>query len=64
MNKLKGLLGVRRIDMVPNAGIRELCGVRMGLDERIDETVLRWFGYVEKMERDRIVKSLCRRVCW
>ena len=35
-----GLLGVRRMDRVPNAQIRELCGVRKGLDERIDESVL------------------------
>ena len=27
-----------------------------GLDERIDEGVLRWFGHLEKMERDRITK--------
>ena len=34
----------------------------MCLDERIDESVLRWFGHVERMERDRIAKSLCRSV--
>ena len=27
---LRGLLGIRRMDRVPNAGIRELCGVRKG----------------------------------
>ena len=43
----------QRIDRVPNARIRELYGVRKGLDERINEGVLRWFGHVE---RDRIVK--------
>ena len=30
-----------------------------GVDERIDEGVLRWFGYVERMENDRIVKREC-----
>ena len=34
-------MGIRRIDRVPNARIRELCGVRKGLDEGIDEGVLR-----------------------
>ena len=29
-----------------------------GLDERIDEGVLRWFGHVERIERDRIAKIL------
>ena len=27
-----------------------------GLDERIDEGVLWWFGLVRRMERDRITK--------
>ena len=28
------------------------------VDERIDEGVLQWFGYVERMENDRIAKSV------
>ena len=42
------------MDIVPNAQIREWCGVKKGLDERIDEGVLQLFGIVERMERDRI----------
>ena len=38
-------IGIRRMDRVPNARIRELCGVKKGLDERIDESVLRWRGW-------------------
>ena len=34
-----------------------------GLDERIDEGVLRWFGHVERMERDRIAKRVYVREC-
>ena len=37
----RGLLGIRRMDRDPNAQIRELCGVTKGLDERINEGVLR-----------------------
>ena len=37
---LRELLGIRRMDRVPNARIRELCGVKKGLDERIDEGML------------------------
>ena len=37
MDNLKGLLGIRRMDRVPNAQMRELCIVKKGLDERIDE---------------------------
>ena len=34
-----------------------------GLDERIDEGVLQWFGYMERMERDRIAKRIYLRGC-
>ena len=56
MDNLRGLLGIRSMDRVPNARIRELCGVTKGVDERIGEGVLRWFGHVERLENDRIVK--------
>ena len=46
MDNLMGFLGVRRLDKIPNERVRELCGVRKGLDGRIDEDVLRWFGHV------------------
>ena len=35
MDNLRGLLGIRRMDRVPNARIRELCGVTKRVDERI-----------------------------
>ena len=38
--------------------IRELCGVTKGVDERIDEGVLRWFGPVERIKNDRIPKGI------
>ena len=58
MDNLRGLLGIRRIDRVPNARIRELCGVNKGLDERIDECVLRWFAHVERIEKGMIVNTV------
>ena len=61
IDNLRGLLGIRRMNRVPNARIRELCGVKKGLDERIDEGVLRWFGH---MENDRIPKRVYVGVCW
>ena len=56
MDNLRGLFGIRRMDKVSNARIRELCGVTKGVEERIDEDVLRLFGHVERMEKDRIAK--------
>ena len=58
MDNLRGLLGIRRIDKVSNACIKELCGLTKGVDERIDEGVLRWFDHVERMENYRIAKRV------
>ena len=33
MDNLRGLLGIRSMDIIPNARIRELCEVTKGLDE-------------------------------
>ena len=46
---------------MPNAWIRELCGVVKRVIERIDssvENVFRWFGHIERMENDRIPKRV------
>ena len=34
-----------------------------GVDERIYEVALRWFGRVERMENDRIAKGVFVRQC-
>ena len=44
------------MDKVPNARIRQLCGLKKGEDETIDEGVFRWFGHVERIENDSIAK--------
>ena len=51
-------MGSKRTDRVPYTRIKELCGMRKGLDKRIDEGVLRWFRHVERMKRDRISKRV------
>ena len=38
--------------------IRELCGVMKGVDKRIYEGVLRWFGHMERIENERIPISM------
>ena len=57
MGNFRGLLGIRRMDRVPNPRIRELCGAKKGLDESIDEGVIWWIDHVERMESDRIPKK-------
>ena len=41
MDNIRGFLSIRRMDRVLNAWIRELYGVKKGLDESIDEDVFR-----------------------
>ena len=47
----------------PNACIRELCGVTKMVDERMDESVLRWSGHWERIENDRIANGVYVREC-
>ena len=56
MDNPRELLGIRRMYRVSKPWIKELCGLKKGLDERVDEGLLRWFGHVERRERDRIDK--------
>ena len=49
MDNLRGLCGIRRMNKVLNAWIRELCGVNKGAEERIDKDVLWWFGHIERI---------------
>ena len=53
MDNLRGFLGIRRMDRVPNARMKQLCRDKNGVSERI----LRWFGHVEKIENDMIAKK-------
>ena len=41
MYNLRGLLGIRKIDRVPNERIRVFCGVAKVVGEMIEESVLR-----------------------
>ena len=63
MDNFRGLQGIRRMDRVPKTRIGGLCGVTKGVDERIDEGVLRWFGHVERMEINRIARKVYVREC-
>ena len=63
MDNLKGVLGARRIDKMRNEVIRELCGAEKGVKERISESILRWFGHLERLDESRLVKRLYRGEC-
>ena len=57
IDSLRDLLGIRKMDKVPNARIKHLCGVTKDVDEKIDG-VLRWIGLVERMENYRTTKRV------
>ena len=42
----------------------ELFGVTKGVNEWINEGVLKGFGYVERKENDRIAKRVYVRIIW
>ena len=42
---------------MPNAHIREMCGVTRRVDETINESIL-WFGVTERMRDDRLAKRV------
>ena len=58
MDNFRRLLGVERMDRIQNARVRELCKVTKYVNERTDEGVFRWIGYVERMDKDRIAKRV------
>ena len=58
MGNLRGLVSIRRMDIVQNIRIRQFGGVTKGVNEKIDEGVLWWFGHVERMENGRIAKRV------
>ena len=56
MKCLKTMAGVSRLDRLRNEEVRERMGVRKELAARVDMNVLRWFGHVERMENERLLK--------
>ena len=53
---MRNICGIRRVDRVRNAITRERCGCELNVLERIDRKVLKLFGYVEKMDEEKLVK--------
>ena len=47
IDKLIGLLSIRRVENISNAHIMELFRVMKGVDERVDKGVLWWFDNLE-----------------
>ena len=54
----KGTDGYQEDGQSPEYTDKGVIKVKKCLDERIDEGVLRWFGYVERMQNNRIAKRV------
>ena len=50
--------GVSRLDRVKNEVVRAKTGVRRELAVRVDMNILRWFGHVERMDNERLLKKV------
>ena len=50
MKCLRSLVALSRMDRVRNEEVRRRTGTERELVSRADQRVLRWFGYVERMD--------------
>ena len=58
MKCLRSMIGVTRMDRVRNEEVRRRTGVERELGDRVDERVLRWYGHMERMSEERLVKEV------
>ena len=58
MKCLRSRTGVSRLNRVRNEVVRVRTGVRRELAGRVDMNVLRWFGHVERMDNERLLKKV------
>ena len=58
MKCLRSMTGVSRLDRVRNEVVRARTGMRRALAARVDMNVLRWFGHVERMDNERLLKKV------
>ncbi|XP_076036892.1 uncharacterized protein LOC143022523 [Oratosquilla oratoria] len=58
MRCLRSMVGVTRLDLVRKEEVRRRTGVVGELGDMVDERVLGWFGHVERMSEERLVKEV------
>ena len=52
------MTGVSRLDRVRHEVVRPRTGVRRELAASVDMNVLRWFGHMERMDHERLLKKV------
>ena len=58
MKYLRSMIGIPQLDRDRNEVVRARIGVRRELAARVDMNVLRWFGHVERMDSERLLKKV------
>ena len=58
MKCLRSMTGVSHLDRVRNEVVRARTGVRREMAARVDMNVLRWFGHVERMDNEQLLKKV------
>ena len=58
MKCLRSMVRVTRLDRVRNEEVRKRAGVEKEMAERADERLLGWFGHMERMGEERLVKEV------
>ena len=56
MKCLRSMTGLSRLDRVRSEVVRARTGVGRELAARVDMNVLRWFGHVERMDNEQLLK--------
>jgi len=57
---LRTITDVRWFDRVRNTRVRDMCGNQLRLLERANQGVVNWFGRIERMEEERVIKGIYR----
>ena len=58
MKCLRSLDGVSQMDKVRNKEVRRRAGIEREFSSRVDHTVLRWFGHMERMDEYCMVRRV------
>jgi hypothetical protein len=55
---LRSMCGVTRMERLRNVEIRRRCGNTRSMGDKTDQSVLRWYGHMERMENKRLGKKI------
>ena len=58
MRALRSMLEVKLSDRIRNSEIRKRCGLKEDVVTKIEKSMLRWFGHVERMNEERLTKKV------